>query len=63
MYNGGESRMNNFEIWRWIVMTPPTEKEPAKWIVSFPTKEELDKFMTPTYVKAGYTYFPVYKEV
>lgn len=49
--------------WRWIVMTPPTEKEPAKFITCFPTKEGLDAFMTEYYVKMGYTYFPVYKEI
>jgi len=53
----------NLELWGYVVMTPPTPKDPPKWICFFPTKEGLDKFMTPFYIESGYTSFPLYKEV
>lgn len=57
--------MKKFEEipWRWIIMTGGTEKSPPSWVTAFPTKEGADKFMTDFYIKAGYTCFPVYKEI
>lgn len=50
--------VENLVVWRWVI----TEPKEGKPVVEFPTKEGADKFMTESYVNAGYKCFPVYRE-